>query len=745
MNKLQEVRQKQIRFNLPRNTSAPSFERSEWGGRFPQSPYFPLYLGNGVDAMLINISGSGDGHWELPPYSADVIGKLHNIGWYKAGRRVVRDDLKVYGSLYCMMEFSACPLVDGEALVPQESKQWFDPLSATLTTIYRQSDNRTGVETELQIRTFLTSGSLLVQEIHVLSAPECGISYAFTQNTASCGHLNTQVPAVFPDDCRFMSLECGATVRAEIQWESNRAVYFSTVIGAAVKDVRTREIPAQKFVEWQQRTGIIHKGETIWRVIGLFDSKEGQNPEALAAEAFAELSSFGIRRIRDAHQLEWNDYFSSSSVTVPDPAVQYIYNTSRYLLKATHHPSGFQPMGNLPYLWQGAMFWDASFVADAFLGANNTSLAAESLSFLKHFLPECRELARVFGNSGGRLEWTVHPDSFSVYPEPCRQFHNNAVWALSICKLLAAEPGRADAAEFLAFAEELIRFLRDEVMRNQGTGDVGANLVGIDESYETPKSNDTWTIAVISHAIREFEIVSKIHGYVHTIKDLDSVKSALDELLTENIDKDGVLQSFNSGRIPHWGSLVFDLMPGHPSALPTLAKMTALYNPEHDCYNFHGLSRYADLAFPWANFWMARCLARNQSPLAFDFFMNATRHCNYFGGLPERIYYHGEHYISWLNTAHAALVWALHGMMGHSDRGIVHLLTGINLERWPDLEVDSIYIGEGIAMRLCVRNKKITQLALENRKEIARTVNISHPQFSRENPVQLKPGWNTII
>ena len=67
-----------------------------------------------------------------------------------------------------------------------------------------------------------------------------------------------------------------------------------------------------------------------------------------------------------------------------------------------------------------------------------------------------------------------------------------------------------------------------------------------------------------------------------------------------NVDKCGVLQSFQGGRVPHFGSFIFDMFPEHPALIPTIEKMMENYDPEIDAYNFHGVSRYAEKAFPWS-------------------------------------------------------------------------------------------------------------------------------------------------
>jgi|GEM_PF-982811 len=735
---------------LPKNITPPRLDSRAWGGRFPDRRYFPFYFGNGRDAMLINITGSGDGHWERAPSCADVLSKLHCAGWFKADRRLHGEDYGVYGPLICLGEFAALPMMRNEYLVPRDVRQYFDPKTATLTTFYMQADNRTGEKLELRIQSYLTSTGLFIQEIHVLNAPPCGASYAFSLGTASPTHQNHMVPLHLPQSCEAESRNGGNTVLLRLAWESSggrpgedlAARAFSVVGEVKVSSVASRGLPQLQFCEREQRVDHLHTGARFWRAVSFQDDREGENPEAVCAALLEELEREGIEGIRERHLLEWQEYFERSEVAVPDASAQFLYDVSRYLVRANHHPGGFQPVGLLPYQWQGVMFWDAATMHAALLSCGNVAEARAIGDYLRRMLPEGRALAARMGNSGARIEWTTHLDSFTVYEPPGRQFHNNAVWAKLFCfenDCLCLPP-----EEILGPVEELLGFLVDEFRRHGAVECPGEAFVGIEESGTDPKPYDTWTCAVLLNALCDYRDLCRKSGRTPALHGMDEMIATLEEVIEGNIDKNGVLQSFRNGALPHWGSLIFDLFPNHKALIPTIAAMAENYDAERDLFNFHGSNHYAERAFPWANFWVARCLARAEKPEALRFFLHALGHINYFGGIPERIYYHGENYIEWFSSAHAGLVFGLNTMLAREKEGVLKLLGGIDLAIWDTLSFRRLHAGGGWVVSLAMESGVVKKCTVNNLDTQERRLVIDIPPLGIHHVQTMKPGDNTV-
>jgi hypothetical protein len=726
---------------LPDVLTPPELEMTEWGGRLPKQRYFPLYMGNGRDAMLINIMGAGDGHWERPIRSANPLSRLLNNGWYRADRRAFADSDLVYGQLVPFVEFSAGPLMRGEQVVPRELRQYFDPRTATLTTFFGQQDNRTEQWLRYRSQTWLTAEGLLVQTVTFLEVPECGVQFLFTMGEPSPDYQNAKVPFVRPDDAEFLPERGGQLIRYRSRWEQGTAAGFSLLGGASVDRVReiTYTRPASREVE--QITALCGVGETVWRILSVQDTKEGENAAGLCQKALERIEQLGIGGLREAHCEEWAAYFDTCEVNLPDPTAQYLYEVSRYVIKANLHPCGFLPMGNLPSHWQGAMFWDASFGHQALAGCGNLTEAA---SIGNHFLSledAGRKRAASFGSPGIRIEWTVNLFDFSKYNPPCRQIHNNAVWAHCFFVLADHEAKRLDART-LAFVRDLLVFLVDQLLPEEGQVDP---LIGIDESYSDPKPNDTWSIAVTLKALEDYEAYCRSHDLPTQIPRLTEAITHLRRLLAGNVDADGILQSFTGGKVPHWGSLVFDLFPDSEAALPTLAKMSQYYCPEFHLFNFHGLNRYAERAFPWANNWVARSLARMGRPEALHYWLNNTRSTNAFGGVPERVFYHGENYIDWCMTGHASQVWAMNAMLADFRNDSLTLLGGIDPGLWHTLSFKNLHSGGGLTVSLVLEAGTLHSLRINNLSEDSRRVTIVAPHHQFCDTVLLAPGENEII
>ncbi len=725
----------------PRHSAAPAFDGTAWGGRFPDRRYYPFYLANGRDAALINISGSGDGHWERAPYSADVLSKLHAMGWYKADRRLLASDCGVYGPLVCLGEFTACPRLHNDYVVPRDVRQYFDPKSATLTTFFSQRDDRSDENLELRMQTYMCSNGVLIQEIEVLHAPPCGLSYAFSLSTVSPNHQNHMRPLISPEACEILSSGSGAEVVMTERWPGLNAVAFSLTGGVGIRKTDRRSLPGLAYEEMEQIIEPVVTGARFWRAVSFQDDREGGNPEESSAKLLKELREEGIEPLRERHLLEWENYFNKSNVELPDPAAQYVYELSRYMLKANHHPQGYQPVGLLPYQWQGVMFWDASFAQEAFLNCGNVNEARAISGQIKRLLPEAKALAARLGNSGARIEWTANLHAFTTYDPPSRQFHNNAAWARSFCLLgeyLGAPPARGD----LAAIEDLLRFLIEEFERHGDATEHEFAFSGIDESTDDPKLYDTWTFAILLKALEDYFRLCHKHGIKPAFP--ASLMQRIEEILTANVDGDGVLQSFRGGRLPHWGSLIFDLFPNHPAALPTISRMSENYDAERDLFNFHGLNRYAEKTFPWATYLVVRCLAKIGRPEALAYFLHNLNHVNYFGGIPERIYYHGEPYINWFSTGHASLILAMNTLLATEIDGHLQLLGGLDLKRWHTLSFAGLHAGDGWVVTLELKNGHVRKCMVNNLLSEARPLKITIPVLGITHTQTAEPGANAI-
>ena len=720
-------------------------ETTEHGSRLPDRTYFPCYLGNGVDGMLINLMGSGIcrfGH--AFDYSAPLTGQKAK-GWYKADRRTRRNTELVYGRMLPLFEFASAPVLHGEQLVPRDCKQYFDPRRATLTTFYEQYDNRTLERVRVRVTSFLTKDHVLVEHYLFEEAPAAGVSLRFYLNTPSEDYLEIHDRAVTMDRAEIEDDRPNGLLRYRYACDAYSGGAFSWV-DCPAGDSWTLEGEGENVVGGCMETRKFGSGESFTRYLAAIDNHDADEPEPALETTLEHCRDLGRDALRERHEAEWEAYFATCRVELPDPALRYLYDVSRYFLRANLHPSGFLPMGLFPYLWQGVMFWDAGFAVQAWNGTGNTEEARRVLEHLSVYREEGHREAQRFGEGarGMRLQWTFTRDRFVDYPQWTqgnRQIHNNGWWAHVIHTYYEATGDRAFLERTIGVMGELLLFLCSRFVEDRGDHAVITECMGVDESRGNLKFNDTWTLATTLRGLMDYRRDAEALGVEPVIDDLPGLITKLQAGLEKNVDENGVLQSFEGCRLPHWGSLVFDLFPDHPALQPTLRRMMDNHDPEMDLYNFHGVTRYAEKSFPWGTFWAARCFARAGDPRALDLIECETKAANYFGGLPERVFYHGERFNNWFLTAHASLIWAVNGVLANAANGTLRVFAGAR-DSWRDAAFEGIFAGEGLVVSARMEDGVVTRLIIDNRNPDIREINCLVGTDAEPMVLTLEPGEN---
>ncbi|MDD5707200.1 MAG: hypothetical protein PHR35_14850 [Kiritimatiellae bacterium] len=716
---------------------------NEHGACFPDKPYFPMYLGNGVDAMLVNVTGSGN------PWSLAFAGRfMQAVGWYKCDRRTHRNNKLVYGVMLPLLDFTSHAILNGDTAVPRDTEQVFDPRKATLTTIYSQVDNQTLARMRVRVTTFLTADHVLVERYEILEAPPCGVPLRFTVQSPPHHHLNLSRNVVYPDR-KTMAVDADETcLRYDFAYDEERlhgrALCWTDAAIASARIVDEDDTGEWQCVRGEIQTRALHAGDAVVRYLAVLDCVDDPDYQAALDRLMESWRANGYALVRAKHEEDWDGYFGRSSIEIPRPDLQHLYEVSRYVIRANHHPRlGYQPVGNLPYLWGGAMFWDASFALSAFLGCGHREEAFRMIAFLRSLLPQARALARRLSAAGARLEWTTGTRDFTPYPDTVTQFHNNSVWAHAVYQCYAYTGDRAFLADAIDLMEELLVFMVDRCVVGHGDYLVMGECEGIDESVSQPKVNDTWTCAVTLKALEEYRCACAVLERPSRIEDLDRIIEGLARGLDANVDRDGVLQGFAGGKLPHWGCLVFDLFPEHPALEPTVREMMKNRDAEMDVYNFHAVTRYAEKGFPWAQYWAVRILSRTGNPQASALLDNAAESVGYFGSIPERVWYHGEFVNEWFSTGSAAMVWAVHGLLANVTGGELRLLSGA-AHAWKDVAFSGIHAGSGIVVSAKVLGGEIEALSIENKMAREQMLRLRLGEELIGDGLTLQPGANRL-
>jgi hypothetical protein len=453
----------------------------------------------------------------------------------------------------------------------------------------------------------------------------------------------------------------------------------------------------------------------------------------------------GYEGIRKAHQEVWRSYFGRSSVSLPSGDLQHLYEMSMYMLRSVYdRGTGFMPMGILPLHWQNAMFWDSWFASMAWLGCNHQIEARGISQFWKKRLPEACSVARQLKCDGARFAWTSNREHFCRDKARMVQFHNNAVVVLQVAQVWRATGDTGFLREHLPVMEGALQFLVDRLVRVKGNHVDLLACAGPDESELDQKHTDTWTCAVLIKGLDEYLAAIRILGREPFQLGLPQLRTLLWQAMNRNVDSDGVLQSFQGGAHPHWGSLIFMLFPEHPARRRTLQALS-MYDRELDGYNSFGIIHHSARVFTWSEYWVIRILAEAGDRTAWPRFQKNAKFTNMLGGIPERIYMHGELYTNWFMTGHASFLWAVHALLMHRTGDELRVLTGLP-KGWETAAFDNLTTGDGLRVSASMKNGKLTRLEIVNEHTEPRRIRLKVRDF-RVRPFTLAASeswqWKT--
>ena len=308
-------------------------ETTEWGSCLPDKPYFPMYLANGVDAMLINLLGSGDTTFEGQYDYGVVLSGLRSPGWAKCDRRA-------RGILFPLFEFASSPVLNGDVAVPRKCKQYFDPRQATLTTFYEQKDIETEEWMRVKVTTFLTREHMLVERYEFLETPASGAAIRFFLHSPSDAYFKIYARVVKMDAASLQVDAKHSLMNYEYTLEKYRGGARSWLDCESATGKAT-EKKEEVFVDGQLQSRLMHTGESFTRYLVAIDNEDAGDYRAALEAALAECRELGYQRLRDRHQKEWQDYFAASRIEIPDAAVAYTYNVGPLPYPRQSAPVGF--------------------------------------------------------------------------------------------------------------------------------------------------------------------------------------------------------------------------------------------------------------------------------------------------------------------------------------------------------------------------------------------------------------------
>ncbi|MDD5677744.1 MAG: hypothetical protein PHW60_07085 [Kiritimatiellae bacterium] len=715
------------------------------GACFPERPYFPIILANGTDAIMVNPAGSTDSLSFL--HYSGLLPDKTSLGWFKTDRKNFKSDTS-YGSSLCLAHPATLLFIGTEEIMPIKMEQVFDPKTATVTTRFSQFSHRDPGQISLKVTTFLTDEHILVERYEVLEAPATPFHLEFCirpprHDAGTCGndlplvaqgveYWTTREKRMLGFSYEICGYRGACATWYDVSCDFSPAAPASQGVGA------NEEASAKGSAKDRLVTAALTTGTVVTCYTAVLDSEDTPDPKKDLTALIARTQADGYAPTRAAHVQSWQAYNDRARVRLPASDLQYIYDTSLYVLNSVfNRATGFMPMGILPYQWQNCMFWDSWFCSMAWLGSNRRDDARRISEFWIGKLDEARDVARQLGVGGARFSWTSNRRFFTRDAARAIQFHNNGDAFIQMAQVWQA----GGDAEFLEQAypvmEDALRFLIEKLVRTDGQTAALAACAGPDESVVDKKSTDTWTCAGIIKSIDYYLQAAEKIGRKPYRPDLPRLRALLWDALNRNVDEHGVMQSFHGGRVPHWGSLIFSLFPDHPARANTMAAISK-YDKELDGYNSMGLNRYLARNFTWAENWAIRILAESGDAQAWERLRKNAKFTNCYGGIPERIFCHGELYRDWFFTAHAAYLWAVHGLL--LQRVGEHLRVLMTLPPdWKTVSFENLTTEDGLRVSAGLKDGRLERLEITNDHTETRIVQLSAPGgFKRR--LTLEPG-----
>jgi len=698
-------------------------DKNAQGASFPQRPYYPLLAANGTDAILIGIAGfPDDPNWMS--YSMPLPSRI-SLGWFKTGRRDYLYAHKRYGvpssGTSAALAAPTTLLTVGREnnLGVRNPRQSFDPKTRVLTTTFEMTESRGKIPAKIRVTSFLTDEHLLVEHYEVMKAPQSGFRLGFQLRPAFPTDMNEF--CVYPKNVSYDVLPRG--FRFSYVYESPEIPDGAAATWTDLPDCTIEKEDGMPVIN---RTPVVPAGGAVTHYVAVVDALDTEDFHGEIDRLREKTLTKGYEAILKEH-LEQNPSGElTARVHLPEKDLEYLYDYSHYVLDASFdRESGFLPMGILPTCWQNAMFWDMWFASMAWLGSNRSDKSALISQFYSSKLNEARKLARKMVAKGARFAWTTNRSHFELGAERVIQFHNNAVIALQSLQVYDFNGDVEFLRKTINLIEWALLFLTEKLVQVENGQATLRACAGLDESTSDLKGTDTWTAATYAKALELYLIACKKLNRPPFQEGLAEISEMMRNALSRNVDREGVLQSFEGGMRPHWGSLIFHLFPEHPSRFATLQALSE-YDAELDSFNSHGVCGYRGRIFTWTEFWISRLLANDEKPEGWERLRKCAKFTDGFGSFPERVFYHGELLKQPFMSSHAAYVWAMNSLLINRQGDRLAVLTNLP-DEWEDVSFENLTTPDGLQVSATMEKKRIVRLVVKNLSQQERVVDLAHP------------------
>lgn len=616
--------------------------------------YYPCFLGNGLDAVLIGPDGA---------MTSQPINGPDRCYWYKSDcyygderpalpvphrwyRKEVVKVPRAVGSWYELAPLGRAwyeVRLDNRTVEPVAGRQLFEPATATLTTTL-DFGNFAG-----EITTFLHA-----------SLPLLATRYRFSR-AVTVRVLTGAGPwaptAEEPDPFTRLSVEPGSVATTTYRI-GPRAGQQALWLGRPPE-----RSGAEGPTPWLERRG--------QEISSFFSIVDDHDPVDLAAVR-AAAETRGFDGLLAEHQQIWRERAARSAVVLPDPDLQRFYDFGTYYFKAIQNPiSGGIPVGNLRQTWSSHVFWDSFFVARALIEANHPADARAHCGFFERTVDHARAHAEAdFQAPGLKWDWELTHTGVPAYGEDwvhCKeQVHNNAAYSNIFWDYWRFTRDRSALAELYPLLQGIASFFLAAIVVEAGDGFTLRPLVGVRESaVKVPY--DTLTVAGTIKLLRNAAGAARELG-------VDASFAAECERVARGLVP-RVEELYNGQFFPTHAETeelsLGSLAPADPMEVlapddPRIVATARAYRERpSDLFTQSGV-----VHSPWVAGVLASTFAGfGDGASAWDLLLKSKPALNVHGGCAEFVADDDRWNIQYFSTAHGALCSAIHHLLLQSRNG----------------------------------------------------------------------------
>jgi len=699
-------------------------------GYFPDREYCFAVLGNGVDLLYVDWSGAMS-------FKDQINGNFSY--WYKLDRKPCQksDPLPLLRVKYCLISHAGPVEID-------DSKQFFDPQRGVLTSVISAQPF------SFTVLSFLTNNHLFVLEFTFHRFFEnCSICFALDDNRIT---YTRKLIDTLSEPVRY-TVEDGLIKafyrnKSEICFQGIGLMDVIVPSGATAQffdkntDSNTPVFPylsSNVFVEVKN----LKPQDKLYCLACVMDNMDSENYHNDVFQPIKDFRQKTFKKIYTTSTSEWKQFCGASSVHISKD-IDYMFQLSKYLLKAVQFPTGaIIPSALFPNNHGCLVYWDAFFDQMGLMRTNHIEQARKIAYFWYSGLEKARENTKKLKGQGAYYGWAVDFHGYDPSALDVNQIHFNGDIALSCWKYYEYSLDSDYLRKIFPVIKEAIDFLISVWVEQYSDGIRVKYCESLDESsYE--RISDTWTTSLIIKGIENIIKAADILGQPVEISEYETVRKGLLQALKRNV-KNGILYSHGEGGDLNIGSIlaltILDEIEG-VDKIKTFKKYASDVKEKSGLGWGHS-SRMRCRIFPWAELMTAIFLARERKTLAFQFVENAIKATNSFGGFAEYIWLHGLISRNWYVSAHGTFLWAISEMLAAEDQNNIHLFPGFS----DDMITDNIRF-ENIRLKGCLRisaSVKKDRLALLLYNDGKSNVRKNLCFRNKNIPVEVAPDKKTLL